>query len=801
MLASSRWLQDYITLPGPFQNALDRLTAAGIEVASVKALGEGISGVVVAHLLEVAKHPQADRLSLTKVTDGKETWQVVCGAKNIAPGQKVPLAKVGATLPGGFKLEKAKIRGVESFGMMCSLKELGLAEEAEGIYLLPDDAPVGMDLMEYLGLPETLFEVEITPNRPDLLSHFGIARELAANLKTEARFPNEPKLVESGADASAKASVNVADGSDCPLYSCRVLEGVKVGPSPRWLKERLERVGQRSINNVVDVTNYILMELGQPLHAFDFALLSGHRVEVRRAKDGEKLPLLDGTERTLTPDALVIADAEKAVALAGVMGGGNTMVTEGTTDILLEAAIFHSGLVRKTARRLGLSTDSSYRFERGVAPAMVRKALDRAAALILQVAGGEARRGVIERSVKAHQPRVIDFRPERSNKLLGLTLTADQQVDLLTRLGCRVVEKGGTVRLEAPSWRVDILQEIDLIEEVARLNGYDRLPLAHPAIRISEVPMPEVQRASRDARRAFMRRGLCEALNTSFLAPGFADRLLLPPDHPFRGAPVLANPIADDQTVLRPTLVPSLLANVQLNLSHQQDSVWLFEVNKVFAAGSPLPVEKTQAAVVLAGDALGGGWFQGARESDFFDLKGLATDLLGEICPGASLAWAFGLEGAPYQKGISFRVTGPSGRVLLWGGALDPKVKKAYDVPGACWALEVELEACWEDARHAIQTTPLPKFPSARRDLALVVGDEHPAAEIEGVVREMGGDTLKEVGCFDLYRGKNLPEGRRSLAYRLVFQAPDRTLTDAEVNEKVSKIVETLQARYQVALR
>lgn len=801
MLASSRWIEEYLTVTEPFPEALKRLTAGGVEVASVKAAGEGITGVVVAHLLEVEKHPKADRLSLTKVTDGRETYQVVCGAKNIAPGQKVPLALVGATLPGGFKLEKAKIRGIESFGMMCSAKELGLAEESEGILLLPDDAPVGTDILQYLGLPETLFEVEITPNRADLLSHFGIARELGAHLNTAPRFPEKPSLTEGTAPASSQVTVEVRDVASCPLYSCRVIEGVKVGSSPRWLKDRLERVGQRSINNIVDVTNFILLELGQPLHAFDKAKLSGGTIVVRRASEGEKIPLLDGTERALKADDLVIADGAKPVALAGIMGGGNSQVTETTQSVLLEAALFHSGRVRKTARRLGLSTDSSYRFERGVDPGMVRRALNRAAALIQEVAGGTVLQGVVERVDKPWEPKSIVFRGERCNRLLGISLPLETQLDLLTRLGCRVLSGGPEARVEAPSWRVDISQEIDLIEEVARLNGYDRLPLSRPAIRISESPMPEVQRPLKAARAAFLRRGLNEAVNTSFLAPDFADRLGLPKDHPHRQAPVLANPIADDQTLLRPTLIPSLLANVQLNLSHQAERVGLFEVNKVFAAGSPAPVEKTQAAALLAGSAPGAGWYSPERETDFTDLKGLAQDVLDALIPGTPCSWTYGKEGAPYQKGLSFKVDGPAGQTFLWGGALDPKVKKAYDMTVACWGLEVDLEACWEAARKSIQTAPLPKFPSSRRDLALLVSDEHPSERIETTVREAGGDLLRSVECFDLYRGKNLPEGHRSLAYRLVFQLPDRTLTDTEVNERMSKIVETLQTRYQVALR
>ncbi len=802
MQASSRWILDYLPLKGPFKEVLPKLVAAGIEVGNVQEAGAGLSKVIVAQLMEVAKHPQADRLSLTKVSTGSETLQVVCGAKNIAPGQKVPLALVGASLPGLDRLEMAKIRGVESFGMMCSAKELGLAADADGIYLLPEDAPVGADLKDYLGLPDTLFEVELTPNRADLLSHYGLARELGALLKLEPKFPAEPKLVENGAEASLKVGLRVEDPTGCPFYSCRLLEGIQVGPSPRWLKEKLERLGQKSINNVVDVTNFILFELGQPLHTFDFDLLEGHQIVVRRAKSGERIPLLDGTEKELNPDVLVIADSRKPVALAGVMGGSQSMVSAGTKNILLEAALFQPGLVRRTARRLGISTDSSYRFERGIDHAGVLRALDRAAALIQQVAGGEILKGIVLSESGPLEPKTVVFRPARCNKVLGIQLSAEAQYGFLAALGCRILPEGDTAQVTLPTWRVDLNAEIDLIEEVARMNGYDRLPLTAPPIRVSPSKLPEVQRPLRSARRAFQRHGLTEAVNTSFLPPDFADRLKLPPGHPFRSAHVLVNPIAEDQAVMRPTLVPSLLANVKLNLSFQQDGAAFFEVNKAFLPqpGGTL-TERLQVGAVLAGAAAGTGWENPSRNVDFFDLKGLAADALAELAPGAALAWEYGQEGFPYRTGVSFRVLGPGNTLLAWGGELDPKVKKAYDIAQECFAVEVNLEACWAAARKGVTVTPLPKFPEARRDLALVVPDERSNAEIESLIRETGGPSLVETVLFDLYRGKNLPEGRRSLAYRLSFQSPDRTLTDAEVAEQVERIVDTLQKRYAVALR
>ncbi len=419
MLISYNWLKSFISLKEPVETVLNRLIHAGVAVENIKPYGAHITKVVVAELLEVAKHPQADRLSLTKVSTGKETFKVVCGAKNIAPGQKVPLAVVGAVLPGNFEIKAAKIRGEESFGMLCSAKELGLAEEAEGILILPPDAPVGEDFCAYMGLPDTLFDLEITPNRADLLSHLGVAREIGAILNRKVQEPKAGKVQEGKLPTAKLARVTVKAPDLCQLYTCRVIEGVKIGPSPRWLVQTLERLGQRSINNVVDITNYVLQEMGQPLHAFDLNQVKGAHIIVRKAEKGEKIPLLDNTERELDADNLVIADAERPIALAGIMGGGNSQVTDKTINILLESALFLPGSVRRTSRRLGISTDSSYRFERGVDPNGVVAALNRAASLIVELAGGSLAKGVLSHPAKTFKAQEIKFRPSRANTILG----------------------------------------------------------------------------------------------------------------------------------------------------------------------------------------------------------------------------------------------------------------------------------------------------------------------------------------------------------------------------------------------
>lgn len=801
MLISYNWLKNLVPLKEPVETIVSRLIHAGVEVAQVRHLGRDITKVVVAELLSVEKHPQADRLSLTKVSTGKETFQVVCGAKNIAPGQRVPLALVGAVLPGNFEIKAAKIRGVESFGMLCSAKELGLAEDAEGILILPPGTPLGVNFLEQAGLPDTLFELEITPNRADLLSHLGVAREVGALFNKKVQEPKAGKPRESSHPLSQLVKVSVEAKALCPHYSCRVIEGVQVGPSPKWLSQTLEKLGHRSINNIVDVTNYVLLERGQPLHAFDLAQVRGSRVIARKASKGERIPLLDNTDKPLKEDMLVIADAERPIALAGVMGGSNSQVTQATQNILLEAALFLPGSVRRTARQLGLSTDSSYRFERGVDPLGVLPALDRAASLILEVAGGKLAKGVGSVSTAGFKTAKVQFRPARANAILGLDLPAKAQIGVLKGLGCKV--KGSpaakSLSVEAPSYRLDLTREIDLIEEVVRLTGYDKVPLAAPRISSALSDIEKRVPFEKEIREGLHQAGFSEAVNSTFLPLDFPDKLRLGADHPLRHSQAVLNPIADDQRVLRPSLLPGLLTNVQLNLSHQLGSVGLYELNKVFFPEKGQVSERFQAAAVLAGVPAGTSWLQPERKTDFYDIKGLAEDLL-EQCRVKGAQWEFGCP-APYNGPQSFQVKDPKGSLLLWGGALSPKALKGYDISVPCFALELELSALAGASLHSRSFTPLPKFPQALRDIALVVPDGVTSTEVLAAIRELGGPDLKKASLFDLYRGTNLAPGFRSLAYRLQFQNDERTMTDQEVADKVAKIVDHLKTRYAIALR
>jgi phenylalanyl-tRNA synthetase beta chain len=802
MLISYNWLKNYIAIKEPVEKIINRLVHAGVEVANVRHPGKDITGVVIAELLSIEKHPQADRLSLTKVSTGTETFQVVCGAKNIIVGQKVPLAKVGAVLPGDFKIKEAKIRGVDSFGMLCSAKELGLAEDSEGILILPADAPAGQDFLPFMDLPDTLFELEITPNRSDLLSHIGIAREIGAIFNLPVQLPAAVKTAETAMPASGKIKVAIAAKDLCQLYTCRVIEGVKVGPSPKWLVQALEKIGQKSINNIVDVTNFVLQEWGQPLHAFDLGQIHGSQINVRKAKKGEKIPLLDKTERELKENMLVIADADRPVALAGIMGGSNSQVTEQTQSILLESALFLPGAIRKTARQLGISTDSSYRFERGIDPQGVQAALQRAASLILEVAGGQLAKGVVSEATRDFPAVQVPFRPSRANAILGTNLPDQIQTQILKNLGCQIGNKSGdAVAVQCPSYRLDLTREIDLIEEVARLTGYDQIPTVAPKIPSDISHIKSGAPYEKELRFVFQQAGYFEAVNSTFLPNNFAQKLKLSDKHPCRQFQEVDNPIADDQKVLRPALLPSLLANIQLNLAHQRDSVGLYEINKVFSlTADGQVVERFQAVAVLAGQAPNAGWNQPTRPTDFYDIKGVGENLLSH-CGIKNFQWEFNTGENPYLAPQSFRVKNSTGMTLLWGGALNPKVLKEYGIDSPCFSLEIELSALASAPQKTQSYSPLPKFPEAWRDIALVVPDHITSVQVISAVEEQGKPYLKHMELFDLYRGASLPPGVRSLAYRLHFRSDDKTLTDKEVSDKMTQILDSLKARYSIALR
>ncbi|RMG89038.1 MAG: phenylalanine--tRNA ligase subunit beta [Candidatus Dadabacteria bacterium] len=796
------WLKEYVEFDLGPEALAERLTMAGLEVGAVERRGEGIEGVVVAQILEKGRHPNADRLSLCRVTDGAETYEIVCGATNMAAGDKVALARVGARLPGGFKIKKTKIRGQVSYGMMCSERELGLGEDHSGILILPADAPVGADLLEYLGLPETVIEVEITPNRPDCLSVVGVAREVAALTGAALRVP-EPRVPEEGPAVGELTSVEIRDPDLCHRYAARVIRGVRVGPSPLWLRRRLEACGVRSINNVVDVTNYVLLELGHPLHAFDRNRLVEGRIVVQRARDGERFTTLDGQERELDADTLVICDAERPVALAGVMGGENSEVEPDTTDVLLESAWFLPSNIRRTSRRLGLRTEASYRFERGTDIEGLLRALDRATELIVQLAGGTVARGVYDAYPTRHEPARVRLRYDRVRGLLGTEIRADEVRTILTSLG--MAEEGAdaeSVTVRVPTHRVDLEREVDLIEEVARIHGYERIPTTLPRVPMRPDPAPARRRAANRARDLLAGQGYYEAVCLSFGDPADDDRLGLPAEDPRRRHVILANPLGRDSSALRTTLVPGLLRSLARNQRRQVRSARLFEVGRTFhpREGEALPDETLRVAAVAAGARDPLAWWSGDEAVDFFDAKGaLETLLTGfglgslRFVPAPELSWL--------HPGRAARVEA-EGRALGWVGEFHPGRLGAWDLEGPVAGFEVDLDAVLGLAREPGAFPGLPRYPAVQRDLAILVDPARARAQdVVDAVWSAGSPLVRDVEIFDVYRGERIPEGLVSLALRLTYRADDRTLTDEEVRAEEARVLESLAARTGARLR
>jgi phenylalanyl-tRNA synthetase beta chain len=793
MRISLRWLAEYVPLPLPEELAR-RLTGAGLEVEAVERVGGGLGGVVAARILSAEKHPSADRLSVVQVDAGGEPLQIVCGATNWKVGDVVPLATVGAVLPGGTAIERARLRGVESSGMLCSARELGLTADASGLLVLPAGVAPGTPIAEALVLEDVLFEINVTPNRPDALSHVGIAREVAAITGRRVTLP-KPALAQKGAPASEAVKVRIEAPARCARYAARVIEGVRIGPSPTWLARRLDSCGVRSISNVVDATNFVLLELGHPLHAFDLDKVAGREIVVRAARPGETMTTLDGTERKLDPDDLVIADRDRASALAGVMGGGDSEISPGTTRVLLESAWFEPAGIRRTSKRHGLHTEASHRFERGADPGMLVPALDRCAALLAVLSGGTVRKGVVDAHPRRHRPVQVPLAWSRPAEVLGMPVSRKEARRILAALGFeeRKVGPAGAV-FKVPSWRPDVALEEDLVEEIVRLKGYDAIPEHLPPVANENPSLPREAMVLARARDSLEASGFSEAVNFSFVAP---EDLAPLGDGP--RAVSLRNPISADLALMRTSLVPSLLRNAAHNLRQRVTDVRLYEVAHVYGAPEPGAGGDEPAAEDerLGGVAVGRrsplGWAAGADAVDFHDVKAAIESLLdglgicGARWRGGGPAWlhprsAATLEiasnGAPEPAGIA--------------GEIHPRAAAAFDLPPGVFAFELRLSPLVAHARLVAPYRGVPRFPAVLRDLAVVVAEAATAEKVLGLVREEA--LVEEVTLFDVYRGAPIPEGRKNLAMAIRYRAADRTLTDAEADAAHAHIVERLRA-------
>jgi phenylalanyl-tRNA synthetase beta chain len=792
-----RWLREFVDTEAPVTEVAERLTMAGIEVAGVAPAAGGLSGVVVGEVREVAPHPGGGGLSLCRVVTGAGAWSVACGAPNVRPGLRAAFAPPGAVLPDGRRLEVAVIRGVPSEGMLCSEAELGLGEDASVILGLDATAPVGADLVGHLGLDDPVLEVEVTPNRPDCLCVAGIAREVAA--LTRGRFlAPVVTLAETGPAASELATVAIEDPDGCARYAARVITGVRVGPSPGWLARRLRAAGLRPINNVVDATNYVLWELGHPLHAFDQARLVGRGVVVRRARAGESIQTLDGQARTLTEAMLVIADRERAVGVAGVMGGANTEVGPDTRSVLLESAYFEPGSIRRTARALGLSTEASYRFERGADIEGLRVALDRTARLIAELAGGQVARGAIDVYPRPRPAVRLSLRFDRIRRVVGASPPRARVGEVLRGLGFPVEDRPDGLAVEVPSFRRDVTIEDDLVEEVVRVWGYGEIPATLPAGTLALTRRPRSWVAQDDVRRALVAAGYQEAITLSLIDPAYLVHAGLGPDD--ARTVVIRNPLARDRSVLRPSLLFGLLEVLSANVRRQSPDVRLFEIGRVFASGGPgqLAVEDTRVAVVLTGLAAARAWFTDGRPGDLLDVKGaaeLVMDALGRVdlsVEPLSEPWL--------EEGRGVRLLA-QGTAIGWAGELHPTVQAAFAVPTPVVAAELSLDRLESVPARVLAHRPLPRFPGIQRDLAAVVRDDVPEARVRAALRAMPTSHLRRVTLFDVYGGDQVASGHRSLAYSLFYQADDRTLTDAEVNALHAEVVERLRAELGAEVR
>ncbi|NOY53111.1 MAG: phenylalanine--tRNA ligase subunit beta [Deltaproteobacteria bacterium] len=800
MLISLNWLKEFISIDESPDELSGRLTMAGLEVESVRDLAEGFDRLVVGHILRKDPHPDSDHLTLCRVDVGKDEVQIICGAANHRQGDKVVVALPGARLPNGMEIVPAGIRGVESFGMICSEKEMGLSDTSEGVMILPGDAVPGTPAAEILGRNDTVFEIDLTPNRPDCLSHFGVAREIAAWTGNALKEP-AAVVEEKGPEISTLIDVNVREPDLCPRYACRVIENVTIAPSPPWMQERLRAVGLRPINNVVDVTNYLLMELGHPLHAFDFDLLKGNRIEVRRAGEGEKIRTLDEVERTLDEGMLLICDGKKPVAVAGVMGGGNSEVGNGTRRVLLEAACFQPASIRRTAKRLGLHSESSHRFERGTDIEGLATALDRAASLIAALAGGRVAKGRIDIYPAPFREGVIPLRAAKVRDLLGISLPAGEIRLILERLQL-TVEEGDreTLHVAIPPFRVDLEREIDLIEEIARIYGYNRIPSTRTRATLEPGGTTRNRQLSMRIRRALAAEGFFETIHYSFHNPDDLDRLGLAPDDPLRRFIEIRNPLSRDQSVMRTTLLPALLHNLRRNLKRSRSGLRLFEVGRTFEKSADAPaLEKERLAGVAAGAEVLPGWDRQEREVDFFDLKSVLERLFRGL--GISSTEWTALETVPFLHPGKSALIRNGETSLGYLGELHPEAMKRFELPQRVLCFDIDLEALFRAASGKIIYRPAIRFPAVERDIALVLPDTVPAGSIDKAIRESAPGLIRDVRLFDLYRGKPIPEGRKSLAFSIRFQAEDRTLTDSEVNDVRDGIVKKLENEFDATLR
>ena len=808
MKVTLNWLKQYVDFNWSPEELTERLTMLGLEVEGVQKISGAFDGIVVAQILTRDKHPNADKLSVCKVNDGKGERTIICGAQNHKTGDKIPLILPNFALPmkagdkEPFVIKERKVFGITSQGMMCSPQELGLPDQVDGLLILPADAPVGKPFGEYLGRSgsDVVYDLEVTPNRPDLNSLIGIAREIAAVTGNALKIPTIVFLNTDSEPIGDMVSVRNDEPELCPRYTVRIVRKVKVGPSPDWLRDILEKVGIRSINNVVDITNYVMLESGQPLHAFDYQLLKGNganspKIVIRRANEGEKFTTLDGKERALTNQMLLIADETKAVALAGVMGGKNSEINEKTENVLIESAYFKPQNIRATSKKLELRTDSSYRFERGGDVGICDWASRRAAQLICDLADGQLLGHEIDNYPSPISPKEITLHFSKTQALLGIAIPHPEQISSLTKLGLIVAEQTpGICAFKIPSWRVDLKREVDLIEEVGRLFGIEKIPSTPPRGALGANAFDAVYDQISDVRRILTGLGLNEAQGQTLISSA---------EFGMRSAEsvMLANPLSSDMDMLRLSLLPGLIHSLRHNVSRKNYDVALFEIGRVFTNANGQTKENRSVAIAITGQRALPFWSGGERDAKFdaYDLKGLVEEFLEQ----------FGLRGIVFgRRAESTALFLESAAVTLGGklplgelGQLLPALAKKYDLRDAVFLAEFNLDFLISKRNPAKSFKTLPAFPAIRRDVAMIVPEATTHEAVLQTVKQTKPANLESVDLFDVFRGKHVPDGQKSLAYAFTYRAAEKTLTDAEVNTAHTKIVEAFKAQLSATFR
>ncbi|GBC63245.1 phenylalanine--tRNA ligase subunit beta [Desulfonema ishimotonii] len=799
MIVSLSWLKEYVPVEMAVSELAEGLTMAGLEVDSVSDRYAWLETVRVGRVLSVSAHPNADRLKLCDVDLGDRTVRVVCGAPNVCQDMLAPLALPGTRFPGGMVLAKGVIRGEASEGMLCSETELELGDDKGGIMVLPPDRTVGEALNRALGLSDPVIEIDLTPNRPDCLSLIGTAREVAAMSGHRVTLP-KIRLPEGEKDIADFAAVTIDAPDHCPRYAARLIENVKIGPSPFWLQDRLISVGLRPISNIVDITNFVMMETGQPLHAFDFDNLAEHRIVVRTAEAGEHFTTLDGKERTLSGDTLMICDGQKPVAVAGVMGGLNSEIEATTTRVLIESACFDPASVRKTAKKLGLNTDASHRFERGVDPDGTLRAMDRAAQLMVEVAGGTLIRGRIDAHPVTVKNHPVDMRVSAINRRLGTSLSRDEMAEMLAGIEFEVRQEADADRLTvlAPSFRVDIGRTEDISEEIARLRGYNNIPVTFPPLP-AEAPNHTPQFVFRNRVRDMMAGfGFAEAISYSFISDQSCDRLCFKADDPRRRMLTILNPLTEDQSVMRTTLIPGLLETMQRNLARQNRNLKLFEVGKIFLSNGQerLPKEIEMLAGLWTGTRSDTAWHTAESACDFYDLKGAVEGLFAALGVKDTEFTAHAPDECDNTR------PGHTARILAGGQALgiigevSPQVLKHYDLKQTAFIFELNLDMLAPFVSDCKQAAPIPKYPATDRDITIIVDRSVEASAILSYVKGLKAPLLEDIFLFDVYEGEKIPEGKKSISFRLVYRSLHKTLQDDDVTEVHQQISDQLPVQF-----